>query len=146
MDVFRPVACPMSWCRWGGGVARGKSGCGCHPAGPQQPSSQSGTDPVVPGAGEVLAELVEGRRHDAVGRVERLLDACSRGGEGGYRWATRSEEAAAAETLRRLTVAVVNVDINVEHALVHPAGSVGREHRINEVGHAGARDSVSSSL
>lgn len=127
MDVFRPVACPMSCVGGECGVR------GIRPKGPQQqqhhwqPSSRAAgtTDPVVSGAREVLAELVEGRRHDAVGRVECLLDACS--GRGGVATSLRSGEAAAAETLRRLTVAVVNVDINVEHALVHPAGGVGRK-------------------
>ena len=48
--------------------------------------------PQVAGAGEVLSVLVERERHDAVRRVKRLLHA----------------------------VAVVNVDVDVQHPLVVP--------------------------
>ena len=47
----------------------------------------------VAGAGEEVAELVEGDRHDAVGRVERFFHA----------------------------VAVMDVDVDVQHAREFPA-------------------------
>ena len=53
--------------------------------------------PEVASTGEVLAVLVEGHGHDAVSRVDRLLDA----------------------------VAVVNVNIDVQHALVISEQTIG---------------------
>ena len=63
---------------------------------------------VVAGAGKVLAVLVEGRRHHAVGRVEGLLHA----------------------------VAVVDVNVDVEHARVHLEQLQDAQHAVVDVAEA----------
>jgi hypothetical protein len=62
----------------------------------------------VAGAGEILAEFVQGQRHHAVARVESLLDS----------------------------VTVVNVDVDVEHALVRLEQLEDAQHAVVDVAEA----------